>query len=181
VTSVYQGPWRVDVERRDGVSSPLSAARIGRTVAHTLDAAGAPPPASLTVVLSDDEELADLNREHMGEQGPTDVLSFPMLPPGAFPPHPGQADDEGSAFETDLPQPARGRRHLGDIVISVERAIAQAEQGRGGHDGNVRWSVADELRLLLIHGTLHVCGWDHGDPDEREAMRALEKDLLAET
>ena len=61
----------------------------------------------------------------------------------------------------------------------VERAIAQASEGRGGQTGDVRWSAADELRLLVTHGTLHVCGWDHAEPDDETAMRALEKDLLA--
>ena len=68
--------------------------------------------------------------------------------------------------------------HLGDIVVSVERAIKQAESGRGGHTGDVRWSPADELRLLVTHGTLHVCGWDHAEPAEEAAMRALERELL---
>jgi probable rRNA maturation factor len=72
-----------------------------------------------------------------------------------------------------------GRRlELGDIVISVERAIAQAGAGRGGQTGDVRWSAADELRLLAIHGVLHVCGWDHADPAEEAAMRAAERRLL---
>ena len=53
-------------------------------------------------------------------------------------------------------------------------------QGRGGQTGDVRWSVADELRLLVIHGVLHVCGWDHADADERDAMRALENELMSE-
>jgi rRNA maturation RNase YbeY len=64
------------------------------------------------------------------------------------------------------------------VVISVERALEQAEHGSGGQTGDVRWSVGDELRLLVIHGTLHICGWDHADADEREAMRALENELL---
>jgi probable rRNA maturation factor len=76
--------------------------------------------------------------------------------------------------------PARtGRIHLGDIAISVERAIDQAQAGRGGQTGDVRWSPADEVRLLVTHGTLHVCGWDHAAPAEEAAMRALEERLLA--
>jgi probable rRNA maturation factor len=71
------------------------------------------------------------------------------------------------------------RTHIGDIAISVERAIEQAEQGRGGQTGDVRWSPADELRLLVTHGTLHLCGWDHADPVEETAMRELEQRLLA--
>ena len=67
---------------------------------------------------------------------------------------------------------------LGDIIVSVERAIEQAEHGRGGQTGDVRWSPADELRLLVTHGTLHVCGHDHADPREEGAMRALERRIL---
>ena len=62
--------------------------------------------------------------------------------------------------------------------MSVERAAEQAAEGRGGQTGDVRWSTADELRLLVTHGTLHVCGWDHAEPDEEAAMRSLERRLL---
>jgi probable rRNA maturation factor len=174
--SIYLRPWRIDVERRPGVVSPLPANRIASTAARALSAAGAPAPAGVAIFLADDRELADLNSEHMGEHGPTDVLSFPMLPPTAYPPHPGQQIHSGSEFAFVLP-PAR-RPHLGDVVISVERAREQAAQGRGGQGGDVAWSVADELRLLVTHGVLHVCGWDHADPEERDAMRALERSLL---
>ena len=68
--------------------------------------------------------------------------------------------------------------HLGDIVVSVERAIAQADEGRGGQTGDRRWSPRDEMRLLVTHGALHLCGWDHADPEEEAAMRALEARLL---
>ena len=77
--------------------------------------------------------------------------------------------------------PPGRRQHLGDIVISVERAIEQAEAGRGGQTGDVRWSAADELRLLATHGTLHICGWDHAEPAEEAAMRALETRLLTQS
>jgi probable rRNA maturation factor len=63
--------------------------------------------------------------------------------------------------------------------VSVERAVDQAEHGTGGQTGDVRWSPGDELRLLVTHGTLHLCGWDHADPTEEGAMRALERRLLA--
>ena len=71
------------------------------------------------------------------------------------------------------------RTFLGDIVVSVERATEQAAEGRGGQTGDVRWSAADELRLLVAHGTLHICGWDHAEPTEEREMRALEQRLLA--
>jgi probable rRNA maturation factor len=74
--------------------------------------------------------------------------------------------------------PPGSRQHLGDVIVSVERAMEQADQGRGGQTGDVRWSARDELRLLVTHGTLHVCGWDHAEPAEEAAMRALEQRLL---
>jgi rRNA maturation RNase YbeY len=108
----------------------------------------------------------------------TDVLSFPLLPHEAFPPHPG-AQFQSIGAVTAFPLPPGRRPHLGDIVVSVERAIEQAHDGRGGQTGDVRWSPVDELRLLVTHGALHLCGWDHALPEEETAMRALEARLLA--
>jgi len=79
----------------------------------------------------------------------------------------------------DVPRPPRSRLHLGDIVVSVQRAIAQAQAGRGGQTGDVQWSPADELRLLVTHGVLHICGFDHATPTEEVSMRALEQRLLS--
>ena len=128
-------------------------------------------------MLTDDEELAELNQEHMGHEGPTDVLSFPMLPPDAFS-RSGRAPTGRTAERMSEPGP-RGRAHIGDIAISVERSAEQASEGRGGQTGDVRWSTGDELRLLVTHGTLHLCGWDHATPEEEAAMRTLEHRLLA--
>jgi probable rRNA maturation factor len=176
VRSLYLGPWRIDCEWRDGVVRLLPATVLARTVAAALDAAGAPRPASLGLILSGDTELAELNDTHMGKHGPTDVLSFPMLPPAAYPPHPGKVD--GGDAEPTFALPPGVRQHLGDVVVSVERAVDQAEQGRGGQTGDIRWDARDELRLLVTHGVLHVCGWDHAEPEEEAAMRALERELL---
>lgn len=173
--SLYLPPWRIDIDRRAGVPRLVPDTSLARAVSAALAAAGAPAPASVEVRLTDDRELAALNAEHMGESGPTDVLSFPMLPPAAFPPHPGRA---AAARQATFPLPPGARQPIGDIVVSVERAVEQAESGRGGHTGDVRWSAADELRLLVTHGVLHVCGWDHAEPDEEAAMRALERRLL---
>jgi probable rRNA maturation factor len=140
-----------------------------RAIAAALDAAVAPSPASIGLILSDDTELAALNVEHMGHDGPTDVLSFPLLPPETF--------AVGSAPPVD-PRPPGRRIHLGDIVVSVERAREQAEAGRGGHTSDVHWSVAEELRLLVTHGTLHISGWDHAEPADEATMRAMEARLL---
>jgi probable rRNA maturation factor len=169
----YIRPWRIDVTRRSGVPLPTSMAALARTAAAALSEAGAPSPASLALILSEDSELLDLNTEHMGEDHATDVLSFPLLPPAAYPDHAGKADSQGTDTprEPDYRRPSQLRAHLGDIVISVERAIEQApDQG---------WSAPDELRQLVVHGVLHVCGWDHAIEEERDAMRALERKVLS--
>jgi probable rRNA maturation factor len=160
--SIYRPPWRIDVDVRPAVRLPsgTSVALLARAAARTLDATTAPRPGSIGLILSDDAELAALNQTHMGKRGPTDVLSFPLDPSPGFVLPPGR------------------RPHLGDVVVSVERAREQAEAGRGGQTGDVRGSAADELRLLVTHGVLHVCGWDHATPDEEAAMRALERRLL---
>jgi probable rRNA maturation factor len=167
---IYVGRWRVDVDVREGVPRVLPWAVVARVAAAALDAARAPAPASIGLILSDDPELAALNEAHMGKRGSTDVLSFPLLPPSAFTP---------GAAVPDAPRPPRSRLHLGDVVISVERAIDQAEAGRGGWTSDVRWSPADELRLLVTHGVLHVCGWDHATPQDEAAMYTLERRLLS--
>ena len=184
MTSLYRAPWRIDATVREGVARPLPIrmARLATAIARALDAAGAPSPAAVGLILSDDRELAHLNSTHLGHEGPTDVLSFPLLPGDAFPRHPGQsgaaAIEAGRASPTFVGAPGR-RVQLGDIVVSVERAIAQADAGTGGQTGDVRWSPAAELRLLVTHGALHLCGWDHVDPTEEREMRGLEQRLLA--
>jgi probable rRNA maturation factor len=64
------------------------------------------------------------------------------------------------------------------LIVSVERASAQAADGSGGQTGNIRWTPAEEMLLLAVHGTLHVCGWDHAEPVEEAGMRALERKIL---
>ncbi len=183
---LYLPPFRIDLEIRPGVGPPIAGVTLARELRAGLLAGGAPEPAAVGLILSDDEELARLNAAHLGHRGPTDVLSFPLLPPSAFPDHLGASRTadapahrsrgvDGPAFLL----PPGTRLHLGDVVISVERAIAQAEAGRGGQTGDVRSTPADELRLLAVHGALHLCGWDHAVPAEEQAMRALEREVLA--
>ncbi len=178
----YLPPFRVDLEIRGGVPRVLPAAALARAIRSALVAGGAPEPATVGLVLADDPELARLNRTFLGKSGATDVLSFPLLPPGAYPRHAGgpvPAARPTAAGERAFLLPPGTRLHLGDIVVSVERAIEQAEAGRGGQTGDVRRTPADEMRLLVIHGALHLCGWDHAEPEEEAAMRGLEREILA--
>jgi probable rRNA maturation factor len=169
---------QTEVLFRSGVRQLLTTAECRRVLKAALRAGGAPPEGAVTLTLTDDAELAVLNAAHMGIDGPTDVLSFPLLPPVAFPAHAGQDPAARGPGGVGFALPPGEPPHLGDIVVSVPRAIEQAEAGRGGQTGDVRWSPADELRLLITHGALHLCGWDHADPAEEAAMRALERSLL---
>ena len=109
---------------------------------------------SVSVTLTDDEHIHSLNREYRGVDRPTDVLSFPMF-----------------AFDgTDEP-PAGEAFSLGDIVISVERALAQAKEY--GH------SVRREIAFLAVHSTLHLLGWDHEtSPDDERQMFAKQDEIM---
>lgn len=173
-------PDQVEVISRPGVPRLLEAEECARVLARAVTEAGAPAEAGISLTLSDDAELEGLNAQHMGKPGPTDVLSFPLLPPSAFPAHTGQ-DSSPPVHVAPFALPPGEVVHLGDIIISVERAVEQAEQGRGGQTNDRAWAPSDELRLLITHGGLHVCGWDHAEPIEAAAMRALERRLLGWT
>jgi rRNA maturation RNase YbeY len=103
---------------------------------------------SLSIVLTDDSKLRELNREYLGIDAPTDVLSFP-------------------ASETD---PETGVRYLGDILISIPRALEQA--GAAGH------GLEGEVQLLVIHGVLHLLGHDHAGAEEKARMWAAQAEVL---
>lgn len=138
----------------DRSPTPLDPAPLRRLAALVLlDELGLEPEVSL--VLCDDATIAELNWKYLAHEGPTDVISFPQhdLTPGT--PHSlGEADP------------------FGDIVISVETAARQAAEFAG-------WEPTDEIALLLVHGLLHLCGYDDQDPTAQQAMRAREDELLA--
>ncbi|NOH00812.1 MAG: rRNA maturation RNase YbeY [Chloroflexi bacterium] len=104
--------------------------------------------ADLTIVLTDDRQLHELNLDYLGVDAPTDVLSFP-------------------ASETD---PETGTTYLGDVVLSVPRAMEQAQAA--GH------SVEAEAQLLVVHGTLHLLGYDHATEEEKAVMWAEQAKVL---
>ncbi len=102
----------------------------------------------ITVVLTDDAQLHELNRDYLGVDAPTDVLSFP-------------------ASETD---PETGARYLGDILISIPRAGTQALAA--GHP------LESEVQLLVVHGTLHLLGYDHAESEEKSKMWKAQDEIL---
>ena len=146
---------------RAGLGYPQTARYVKKAVAATLAAEGADMPCAVEILLTDDETIHAINREHRGMDRPTDVLSFPLneLQPGAFDPDACEYD-----YERDCVL-------LGDMVISMERCAAQAEEF--GH------SFAHEVTYLAIHSTLHLLGYDHVDEGEmKRQMRTREKEIL---
>lgn len=118
------------------------------------------------ILLVSDEEIRALNAEWRDVDESTDVLSFPM-----------REGEEADIAET-LP--------LGDIAISVETARRQVLGGEhlerlsgAGKDLGVTWTLLDELSFLVIHGTLHLLGYDHADPEEEAVMRAKEAEWMS--
>lgn len=104
----------------------------------------------LTLVFDDDARIQELNRQFSGINAPTDVLSFPA----------------------NVIDPETGRLYLGDIIISVPRAEAQAfEAGL---------KLEDELKILVVHGVLHLLGFDHSTDVDKKKMWAAQKNVLDE-
>ncbi|HCB02519.1 MAG TPA: rRNA maturation RNase YbeY [Anaerolineae bacterium] len=130
--------------QQDFLDSPL----LERAAQYTLDMipalhADLPPAlssANITIVLTDDRQLHELNHDFLDVDSPTDVLSFPSL-------------------ETD---PETNELYLGDILISIPRAKQQAESA--GH------TLEAEVQLLVVHGTLHLLGYDHASDEEKSLM-----------
>jgi probable rRNA maturation factor len=123
-------------------------ALLERAARFTLDHESAPTDAELTIVLSDDTQLQELNKQYLGIDSPTDVLSFPS---------------EEVDPETETP-------YLGDIILSIPRATLQAESA--GH------RVEDEAQLLVVHGTLHLLGHDHAEPEEKNRMWQAQAEVM---
>ena len=108
---------------------------------HSLDS-------ELSIILTDDARLHELNLNYLGVDAPTDVLSFP-------------------ASETD---PETGARYIGDILISIPRAQTQA--AAAGH------SLEAEVQLLVVHGVLHLIGHDHAEAEEKARMWKAQAEIL---
>ena len=110
------------------------------------------------VINSDDAEVHTLNRQYRDKDRPTNILSFPMLAPDML---------------VSLANSDDGEVLVGDLVLAAETVVREAaEKG---------WSVADYVGHLVVHGTLHLLGYDHETGDwDAEQMEALERELLAE-
>ena len=134
-----------------GLGHPETANLVKKAASAALKCEGVTEPCEIGVLLTDDEGIHAINREHRGVDAPTDVLSFPI----------------------DEPDPDTGCRYLGDMVLSLERVETQAEEYGGGY--------AHEAQYLSVHSVLHLLGYDHLDEGpEKARMREREKAVMKE-
>ncbi|CAA7614066.1 Endoribonuclease YbeY [Candidatus Terasakiella magnetica] len=134
---------------------PDAEQRCGRLAAIALGAVDDLPEGvvELSIVLADDRTVQGLNRDWRGKDAPTNVLSFATL------------DDEDAPIVPDAPL------LLGDVILAFETCAAEAKAQNK--------PLADHFSHLVVHGVLHLLGFDHENDDEAEEMEALETTLLA--
>jgi len=149
MTEPYQVSVRIDAPFRKWVSEEWLRLIAGRVLA-----AEGVPPAEVGLVVTGDSAVRTLNRSYRGEDAPTDVLSFAL------------AENQG-----DFVLPPDGVLRLGEVVVSGTTARRQAQEA-------VR-PVDEELAHLVVHGLLHLLGYDHRQEAEEREMRAREETLLA--
>lgn len=155
----------LNFEEEGTVSLPFDCERLAEEVIETaLDELDCPYEAEVTLLLTENEEIRKLNREFREIDRETDVLSFPMIEyetPGEF----SFLEECGEAFH-----PESGELLLGDIAVSKEKVLSQAEEF--GH------SPRREYAFLIAHSVLHLSGYDHVEDEERFLMEDLQKKIL---
>jgi probable rRNA maturation factor len=127
-----------------------------RIAQQVLKAENVTPPYEVSLVFTDSETVQRLNRDYRGVDEPTDVIAFYMLP----------QKENSPTFVL----PPDGVTRLGEVIISYPQAVEQSREQ--GH------SVNEELALLIVHGILHLLGYDHQQPEEEKRMRGREQELL---
>ncbi len=147
---------QIDVYAEDEFRTLVDEDWAKKIVRQALKAEGVPSPYEVGLVFTDAERVKQLNRDYRGVDEPTDVLAFYMLP------------QKESDCSFALPPDEIIR--LGEVVVSYPQAVAQAK--KQGH------STERELELLVIHGILHLLGYNHEEPAQEKKMRAREKQLL---
>lgn len=146
---------------KSGMGHRNAVTLIKKTINKSLTAEGIDVPCIISVMLTDDEGIHEINRVFRGVDRPTDVLSFPLneLQPGHF---------NADLCEKD---PETGAVMLGDMMISLERCNTQGEELGHGFER--------EICYLTVHSVLHLLGYDHIDEGEMKAqMRAREKQIM---
>lgn len=158
----------VDFENESGWEPELDLEELaGTVISCALDYMECPYEAQVSVLITDNERIHEMNRTYRQTDRPTDVLSFPMVEYGT----PGKFDiaqeDEADCFDPDS-----GELMLGDIVLSADRVQEQAAEY--GH------SVRREYAFLIAHSMLHLMGFDHMAPEDAREMERLQEEILTQ-
>lgn len=143
--------YMIELEHETDIAG-IDEHALERLAAHALDVEHVAKPAELSVLLADDPTVHELNKTYRGTDEATDVLSF--------------SQTEGEPFA----QPEGAMPHLGDVIISIDTARRQAAE--------YTVSLQDEVSHLLVHGVLHLLGYDHEDAAEADVMRRHEEAIL---
>ena len=163
--------FQIDVQIFDEFETVVSESLVLAAVAAAMESESCNPNTHVSVVITDDEVVRDLNRQHRGLDENTDVLSFSFTHEGEFYGEGGRNEREDD-IDFVLPPTEDNDASLGEIIISYPQTSRQAE--RAGHP------VDRELTVLLVHGVLHLLGYDHEEPDDEAVMntaasRAMER------
>ena len=156
----------ITIERESDIPLPFSEQEVAEAViSETLDYEDCPYEVQVNIILTNNDEIQQINLEQRGIDAPTDVLSFPMIE-YAYPSDFTVLEADGmDSFDPDT-----GELILGDIVISVDKVIEQAEKYNHG--------VKREYAFLIAHSMLHLFGYDHMDEVERENMELKQDEIL---
>ena len=166
-------PWQIDVAVDSTCRTDLSDEWTRRVVQCALDAAlPDSPPGQVSVLLTDDSTVRQLNMHYRGLDETTDVLSFSSEFPGHWegPDDPPAGDLSGAPAADGFVLPPGQPAPLGEVIISCPQAQRQA--------GEKGCEYSSELALLLVHGVLHLAGYDHLEEDEAREMQSLERHAL---
>jgi probable rRNA maturation factor len=150
----------INVLIEDGIQPIMDAEWLQSVVEKTLLAEKAPDKTEISLVLTGQERMQELNRDYRGKDQTTDVLSFSM------------SETKEGEEEQEFISPPDGVIHLGEVIISYPQAEIQAQE-----DGR---TIKTEMAALIVHGVLHIMGYDHEKAEMAPAMQSREKEILSE-
>ena len=143
----------------EGLEGPLEMSWLGSVTEKVLVAQGVDYTAELGLAIVGQERIQQLNLNYLGKDEPTDVLAFPMLP------------DQPRGDLAPFVAPPNGIKHLGEVIVAYHQAVIQAKE----HQHSIRREIA----ILIVHGVLHLLGYDHDKPEMERQMRAREAEILS--
>ncbi len=149
----------IDVLIDEGVEVPFGVDWLRGVAGQVLASQNVGADVELGLVIAGQDRVQELNREYRGRDEPTDVLAFSTV-------------EETGADSPPFISPPDGLLHLGEVIISYPQAVMQAEEHRH--------PLKREIAILIIHGVLHLLGYDHEEPERERQMRAREAEILSD-